>query len=542
MSEIANKDAVRNGLSAFISLSQHYGFSARQGKAHISILALLLILSGCARGSEKNPNVIRVLLDRPPTTLNPRMSSDLNGQRLGELLYAALTIKDAEMRPQPYLADSWRVEENGTRWIFKIKPGQKDHAGQEITADRLAACFEEYRNGTPHSILMPAFTSLKKIEARPAHAGSPGGDIVFELNHPDPYLATNLTLLRYFTTGDPSKPCREPRASDTIVTSGEYRLPHFGFDDLTPEHSIDLIPIDSEKRGLRISWALDENTKALQLIHGDVDVASTALSLSKTRWVEKEYADRFRVIERSNGVNVSYLAFNLRNPHLKKIEVRRAIALAINRDEYVLHKLYGFGTPAGSLLSPVLEESAPQAFAYDPKKAEELLDKAGYPRGSDGVRLRLRYKTTSVRDGFEMALFLQSSLHRIGIELTLDVVEPAVFFASVKKGAFELCSSRWIGVSDASILQRTLATGTPDNRGGYSNPEMDALLKAAMLQTDLAQRRAIFAKVQAKVAEDLPYLPLWYWNPAVILRKDLSGLEGSDLSLSGSLAPLARLR
>jgi ABC-type transport system substrate-binding protein len=71
---------------------------------------------------------------------------------------------------------------------------------------------------------------------------------------------------------------------------------------------------------------------------------------------------------------------------------------------------------------------------------------------------------------------------------------------------------------------------------------MDALLKAAMLQTDLTQRRAIFAKVQAKVAEDLPYLPLWYWNPAVILRKDLSGLEGSDLSLSGSLAPLARLR
>ncbi|MFL5813900.1 MAG: ABC transporter substrate-binding protein [Bdellovibrionia bacterium] len=439
------------------------------------------------------------------------------------------------MRPQPYLAESWSVQNQGKKWVFKIRPGQKDHSGQEITPQRLATCFEEYRSGTPRSILMSSFRSLKSIEAK-------GSELVFELTQPDPYLATNLTLFRYFTTGDPSKPCREPKAQDTIITSGEYRLSRFQFEDLNPEHSLELIPTDPARRTLKISWALDENTKALQLIRGEVDVATNSLSLSKTRWVEKKYAHRFKVIERSNGVNVSYLLFNFKNPHLKKPEVRKAIALAIDRDEYVRHKLFGFGNPAGSLLSPALEESAPQSFEYNPKKAEELLEQAGYPRGSDGVRLRLRYKTTSVRDGFEIALSFQNSLRRIGIELTLDVVEPAVYFASVRKGAFDLCSSRWIGVSDASILQRTLMTGNPDNRGGYSSPETDALLQEATLQPDPVQRRAILAKIQAKVAQDLPYLPLWYWNPSVILRKDLTGLESSELSLSGSLAPLSRLR
>jgi peptide/nickel transport system substrate-binding protein len=470
------------------------------------------------------------------------MSTDLTGQRLGELLFAALTIKDTEMRPQPYLAQSWSVQDHGKKWIFKIKPGQKDHSGQEITAERLASCFEEYRIGTPHSILMSSFPSLKSIVAKPPSPSSAGGEIIFEMTRPDPYLATNLTLFRYFTTGDPSKPCREPKAQDTIIGSGSYRMPHFQFEDLTPEHSVELIPVDATRRGLKVSWAMDENTKALQLIRGEVDVAATSISLSKTRWIEQNYADRFKVIERPNGVNVSYLLFNFKNPYLKKLEVRKAIALSIDRDDYVRHKLFGFGNPAGSLLSPVLEESAPQSFGYNPKKAEELLDQAGYPRGSDGVRFRLRFKTTSVRDGFENALSLQNTLRKIGIELTLDVVEPAVYFASIRKGAFDLCSSRWIGVSDGSILYRTLATGNPDNRGSYSSLEMDALLQEAIGQPDLAQRRAILAKVQAKVAQDLPYLPLWYWNPSFVMRKELSGLEPSDLSLSGSLAPLARLR
>jgi peptide/nickel transport system substrate-binding protein len=534
-----NKDATATDLRAFITVSNHYGFSAWQGKARFLFLPLLLsfpfAFTGCTPVSSQTTPAIRVLLDRPPITLNPRMSADLNGQRLGELLFASLTIKDAEMRPQPYLAESWSVQDQGKKWVFKIRRGQKDHSGQEITPQRLASCFEEYRSGTPRSILMSSFRSLKSIEAK-------GSELVFELTQPDPYLATNLTLYRYFTTGDPSKPCREPKAQDTIVASGDYRLPRFQFQDLNPEHSVDLIPIDASKRALKISWALDENTKALQLIRGEVDVATTSLSLSKTRWIEKKYPQRFKVIERSNGVNVSYLLFNFKNPYLNKLEVRKAIALAINRNEYVRHKLFGLGDIAGSLLSPALEESAPQSFEYDPKKAEALLEQAGYPRGPDGIRLKLRYKTTAVRDGFEIALFLQNSLRRIGIELTLDVVEPAVYFASIRKGAFDLCSSRWIGVSDASILQRTLITGNPDNRGGYSSPETDALLQEALLQPDPAQRRAILAKVQAKVAQDLPFLPLWYWNPSVIIRKDLTGLESSDLSLSGSLAPLSRLR
>jgi peptide/nickel transport system substrate-binding protein len=546
-------NAARTDVKGFIFLSDYYGYMPGLGKAWfssfcaagIALSALTSCMTGCTSSGSRHPTAsetpIRVLLDRAPVTLNPRMSADLNGQRLGELLYGALTIKDAEMRPHPYLAESWKIEEKGTRWVFKIRPGLTDHAGQEITAERLANCFEEYRNGKPRSILMAAFSSIRSIQARPSNSAG-AGEIIFELTRPDPYLATNLTLFRYFTTGDPSKPCREPASGDSIVTSGYYRLPSFSFADLNPEHSIDLIPVDLTRTPLQISWTQDDNTKALKLIRGDVDAVSTSLSLSKTRWIEKSYSDRFRVLERPNGVNVSYLAFNLKNPHLKKLAVRKAIALAIDRDDFVRHKLMGFGTPAGTLLSPTLDESVPQDFAYNPKEAEALLDQAGYRRGPDGARLRLRFKTTSIRDGYETALTLQHALHQIGIELTLDIVEPAVFFASIRKGAFDLYTSRWIGVSDASIFHRTLTTGNPDNRGSYSNPEMDSLLEEAMKQTELPRRKEVLAQVQRKVAEDLPFFPLWYWNPAVIIRKDLRGLEASELSLSGSLAPLTRLR
>jgi peptide/nickel transport system substrate-binding protein len=380
-----------------------------------------------------------------------------------------------------------------------------------------------------------AAPTLKSIEAK-------NQDVIFHLDRPDPYLATNVTLWRYFTTGDPSKPCHEPSPGDTIVTSGDYRLPRFKFSDLNPEQSLKLLPIQADRPTLLFTWAYDDNTKALELIRGDIDVLPNSISLSKTRWLEKSYGDRFQVLGRSNGVNVSYLLFNFRNHYLKNFSVRKAIALSIDRDDFVKNKLFGLGTVANSLLSPLLPESSPQQFEYNPARAEKLLDEAGFKRGADGIRFTLRFKTTSVRDGFETALALQHWMRRIGIEVVLDVVEPAVFFASIRKGAFDLYASRWIGVSDASLFQRVVKTGDPNNRGHYSSPLVDRLLDQALAATNDTRRRAIYSKIQAKIAKDLPFVPLWYWDPTVVLRKDLQGLNASDLSLSGSLAPLARLR
>lgn len=511
--------------------SSYYGSAERLGKVVLTA-SLLLLAATTARANSKD---LTVLLDRPPANLDPRLSYDAPSQRLGELIYRGLTRMDKDLSPQPDLAESWQVLEGGKLWRFKIRKGAQDHSGKAIDATRMAACLESYRAGKPVSPLIGSFPNWIATEKQ-------GDEISVRFSKPDPYFAQNATLLRYFTTGNPDQPCRSPKDGETIVTSGMYRPERFTQDDLSAPYEIRLLPFsDPNGRPLHFVFVMDENTRFLKIIRGEVDAAPSSLGLAKTREIQNRFKNGFKVLERDN-VSVSYLAFNLREAPLSDVRVRRAIAMAIDREDYIAHKMMGFGTIAKSLIFPTLPESYGYLSTYDPAAAEKLLEDAGYRRGADGVRLRLRYKTTPVRDGLEMARIFQSMLSKIGVQLTIDVVEPAVFLASVRKGAFQLYSSRWIGIADGSILYRTLRSGNPDNRSGYKNPEVDRLLDLAIAEPDLEKRKTLLRQVQIDAGDDVPVFPLWYWGGAVVLKNTVTGLESAELSLSGSLVPLSKLR
>ena len=480
---------------------------------------------------------VRVLLDSPPLTLNPRFTLDASGQKLNALLYRGLTTIDADLNARPDLAESWYSEDSGKKWIFRIKPSLKDNAGNPITAAKLASCLEEYRQGKPASPIKAGFPFWRNTRALPKGRHDL---LVIELDKPDPYLPRNVTLLRYFVKNGDTEPCREP-GDEPVIGSGRYHEVSSPLVALNPESDLHLVSTTEPETALDFHFVRDDNSRLLSLLRGDADVvAPNCLSLTKARWIRENHAADFDVIERP-GVNVSYMAFNLKDPILGRKEVRLAIALAIDRQDIVKNKLFGIGTIAGSLLSPILPESTQASFEYDPKRSVELLDQAGLKPGPDGIRFHLKYKTTPVREGLETAIIFQAMLRKIGIELTLDVVEPAVFLASIRKGAFQIYSSRWVGVADGSILYRTLRTGQNNNRVGYENAEMNQWLDQAMSEMDLVKRTAVLKKVQLKMAEDLPYFPLWYWGNTVITKKGIGGLNSADLSLSGGLIPLGSL-
>jgi peptide/nickel transport system substrate-binding protein len=513
-------------------MSRGKGFPGRS--LRIALTLTILGMSSGARAEATLP--LQVMLDRGPVTLNPRRASDAMGQRLGALIFSALTRIDKDLEPQPDLSSGWQISDGGKSWRFEIRPGLTDHEGAPITAEKITQCLENYRVGKPLSYLKAAFPHWRATTTQ-------GSAVLVQLDQPSPYLARNLSGLRYFRTAGSLTPCTEPETGQKIITSGMYRPDHWVS---APESKLLLLPValpgQAARRALDIQFVTDDNARAIKLLRGEVDVTQYSLSLTKIRWFQKNQADRFEVLERE-AVPVSYLQFNFRDPILARREVRRAISEAIDRESMVKHKLMGFCSIAGSLLSPLLPESAQQPFRYDPAHAELLLDQAGFPRPKPGgVRLTLHYRTTPVRDGIETALVFQDMLARVGIQLVIDAVEPAVFLASVKKGAFQLYSSRWIGISDASILYKTLRSGQPDNRGAYHNPEMDLLLDRASTEVELSRRLPDLKRVQELVAQDLPFFPLWYWNNGVVLRKGLTGLKSSDLSLSGAYEPLTRLK
>jgi peptide/nickel transport system substrate-binding protein len=532
----------------FINRPSHYGQYAcfhNAGKSPVVVLLLLVPLALqvlTLQAKAADAPAIKVLLDLEPATLNPRMALDATGQRLDELMFRGLVGLTRDLKTEPALAESWGIEDGGRTLRFRMREDARDQEGLPISAPLMAACIENYRTGKPISPYASGFPVWTSTESRDS-------EVILHLSRPDPYMLRNLVLLRYFRTtrhdgslgGERKPPCSEPQPGDTIVGSGLYRADNPSYDGLFPEAELKLWPTESGPRPLHFIFSIDENSKAIQLLRGDADVAQMSLSLAKTRWFRDRYSDRFRFLIR-DGVPVSYLAFNLTHPILARKEVRRAIALAIDRESYAKYKVFSFASEAESLLAPMLPESASFPIQYDPVAAEKLLDQAGFPRGPDGVRFRLRLKTTPSRDGFEISKILQTMLARVGIELKLDIVEPAVFLASVRKRSFDLYASRWVGLADGSIFYRILRSGRPDNRVSYHNSEVDSLIDQAIIEPNDETRARLLRRVQEVMAEDLPYLPLWFWKVTVFVRKGLTGMNSEDLSLSASLVPLAKLR
>lgn len=476
---------------------------------------------------------LKVMVDTPPVQLNPRQTIDATGQRLGALLYRGLVRLDEDLNPVPDFAESWEVSPDGKTYWFWLRDRLADQKGNAVQVSDMVACLEQYRVGKPTSILKSSFpawqkTQLSKKGNRPV--------IEFTLNSPDPYLLRNLTLLRYFKTTDSQIPCQEAAQAKNLIGSGMYQITQW---DSVNQSQMSLKATDPALPNLEIFFVKDEIARAVALLRNDVDLTLNGISLAKTQWLQKNHSDQFEFYHRP-GVNVSYLAFNLRDSVLAQQKVRRAIAHAIDRNLIVSEKWFGLGQVAQSFLLPALAPKVESIdLEFDPKKSMELLDQAGFKPGKNGIRLTLKYKTTPFREGYETALIFRDMLKKVGVHLLIEVVEPATFQASIQKGSFQLYSSRWVGVADAGILYRSMRSAQPLNRVGYNDPGMDHWLDLLSTEMNPQKRAQLLTQVYKKMGEDLPYFPLWFWTNSLIVQKSIAPVfKSKKLSLSGALDTL----
>jgi peptide/nickel transport system substrate-binding protein len=279
----------------------------------------------------------------------------------------------------------------------------------------------------------------------------------------------------------------------------------------------------------------DSTTRALELRKGSADVAVNAVTPDMALTLEQ---DSTLVVTRSPGTNYTYLAMNLRDPALKDVRVRQALAEAIDREPMIHYLWRGFAQPARSILPAQswAYEGDVREYAYDPAAARRLLEEAGYTQGPDGIRLRLTMKTSTEESTRLLAAVLQQQLREVGISLEIRSYEFATFFADVAQGAFQIYSLRWVGGNKDPdnfeyVFHSDRVPPRGANRGFYSNPRVDELIEQGRSEIDQQKRRRTYAQLQQLLAEDLPYIHLWYLDNIVIhstrLRNVKVGPSGS---------------
>ncbi|MBN2355297.1 hypothetical protein JXO59_04250, partial [candidate division KSB1 bacterium] len=245
------------------------------------------------------------------------------------------------------------------------------------------------------------------------------------------------------------------------------------------------------------------------------------------------------------SVIIYYLGLNLRDPYLKHRPVRQAIAHAIDRQAMIDHLLKGHATLATGLLSPSNWAYEPDVrqYAYDLERANALLDEAGFPDpDGDGPqpRFAITYKTSTNPQSIRIGEIVQEQLKKVGIDVKeIQVLEFATFLDDVRQGNFQMFRLSWVGISDPNMFHTAYHAGMMPPTGGnycfYANPRVDELTEQGQVTLDPGQRKLIYSEVQKILAEDVPYIYLWYPHNVVVMKANVQGFtpypEGNFASL-----------
>ena len=273
----------------------------------------------------------------------------------------------------------------------------------------------------------------------------------------------------------------------------------------------------------------DGVVRALELRKGSADLEMSSLSPDiipvLARQPDLAVSDR-------TGANFSYLGFNLEDAVLSHREIRQALALATDREALIRYLLRGQAKLAGGALPPDHWAAEPNVaqYPYDPARAEQVLDAAGFPRKQDGIRAHLTLKCSTEEQARLIGAAFQEQWRRVGIQLELRPLELATLFSDVAKGNFQITYQRWVGANtDPDFFEYAFSSKRfpPDgaNRGHYHNARVDALTDQIRVEMNQERRKALCSEVQKILADDLPYLPLWFNDVVSVHRRSLCPLD-----------------
>jgi peptide/nickel transport system substrate-binding protein len=492
---------------------------------------LLVLLTSCAQPPASDTLVM--IIESSPANLDPRVGTDAQSERIDKLLFDSLLHRDEHFNLHPWLAERWEIP-NPLTYVFHLRSGVHFHDGWPLTSRDVKWTFDSLLSG---SIRSPKASTYRVVD----HIDAPDDTtVIFYLKEPTAALLWNLCdgaigIVPYGSGGDFN---RHP------IGSGPFR-----FVSLEQDKEVVIARNDqywgAPPHVARVRFAIvpDATTRLLELRKGSGDIVVNALTADMIAALRGDHDLR---IQTAPGTIYNYLAFNLRDPILQDVRVRRALAYAIDRRP-IIHYLWGdLVRPAASVLPPqhwAYNGNVP-TYEYNPQRARELLDAAGYPE-RNGVRFHLTMKTSTEESTRLLAAVLQQQLKAVGIALDIRSFEFATFYADVTRGAFQMYALGWVGGNeDPDIFENIFysASVPPQqaNRGYYSNPRVDQLIDEARHTIDQAQRHQLYGELQTIVAKDVPYINLWYLDnvlvhTARVHNLTLSSSANYDFLLSAEL-------
>ena len=453
------------------------------------------------------------------------------------VLFNGLTKPGKDRAPAPDLAEKWEVSSDGLTWTFFLRKGVKWHDGQDFTADDVKFTYDIVTNPRMGAQQAGNFRGIKEIKAvNPT-------TVQFVLESPVASLAvlmaTNAGIIpRHAFQGVTDPWTHDAFNKRTPIGTGAFKIKEY-----VPGSSVTLERNPNYFLGAptieTITYKVlpDVNAQIAQLLSGDLTLAFID-NPALVRAVQGRPTIKVSTVPEATFY---YVAPNFTTKLFQDRRVRQAMMHAFDRPAMIKGFLEGFATPASGPISPALGvyfNPNVKTYDFDRAKARALLAEAGWQPGPDGVlvkdgqrfRFALTYPTVQY---FEpLAALIQQYLRAIGMEVTLDGLDFNSFIATrFLTRQFEFIAGWWRYPADPDMYPYMHSSNAERgfNLPVYKNAQVDTLLEDGRKFTTVSDRRKVYNKFQEVVAEDLPYLYLWWPSEIRAWNKRLKGVPAIGL-------------
>jgi oligopeptide transport system substrate-binding protein len=495
----------------------------------LGLLALGATLGGASGTSAQEP-IFRISNLAEPESLDPGIVTGVPEHRIISNLFEGLATNDPrDLSPRPGMARSWSLSGDGLVYTFTLRDATWTD-GRRVTAHDFVYAWERVlnpktgakyaqqlfylKNGEEYNKgKLTDFTQVgvRAVDDRTLHV---------TLRAPTPYF---LFLTTFYTLYPVPRWAVEAHGKDwvkpgKIVSNGPFRLASW-----VPQRELvlDKNPAHWDAATVRLRKAVfiptdDMNTAYKQFLAGDSDwltgvpPAQIEAARQRPEWYVSPYLGTY------------YFRFNVTRPPLNDVRVRKALAMAVDRES-----LTKFVTKAGEIpTSSFVPVNMPgyegiRGLPYDPAAAKKLLAEAGYPDGRGFPKTELLYNTSEQHRAITQAV-QQMWKESLGVQVELVNVEWKVYLARQGQLDYQISRAGWIGdYVDPNTFLDMWITGGGNNQTGWSSARYDDLISRAGRTLDAKERMKLFHEAERiLVVDEAPIMPLYtYVNKGMLSRK-----------------------
>ncbi|MEM2883027.1 MAG: ABC transporter substrate-binding protein [Nitrososphaerales archaeon] len=488
------------------------------------LAALLLASSSVSAQTYTVGGTMVVVLASEPTTVDP-LTLSWNAGFVGAQLFNSLLTYDENLQLKPSLATKWSVNAAEGTYTFELRTDVKWHDGKPFTPEDVKFAFENIIS--KYDVFGASYFKNTTVEIR-------GNTVVIKpkdflpgiqiglfassdtVIYPKHILEGQDFLKSEFRTTSPIG--TGPFKMKTWVKGSYMELVRNEDYFNKPKPYLERIVIRFVKEPAAIIAGLQRG-ELHYIFRGVPFEAYSTLKASPN----------LRVIPHPRPPYVSALWMNLGNKYLADVNVRQAMAYAINRTDIALKATQGISPPVQYMVDPTIVPPSPTLtiYNYDKAKANQILDSAGYSKGADGMRFKLELMTrTGEPDEQLWATLVKDYLADIGIDVSIKTVDFATFLSLQTKLQYDMCTIKyWISPIWLYQLFSTewIGKGSFTNNFQYSNKEVDALFARWLKETDPQAQVKILQQIEDYISRDLPELVLYEVRWLNVINNDFQG-------------------